>query len=392
MRALYIVFLYFLFDRELSVILYSDFLNSIYTFLSKFFSASIILYTIFIRKDRKSYILLGYLFLVFFSMLLSTFIKEGDIRRVFMIMYPVFAMSCLWLWQCSNIKRMFLFIRYLSNLYLLLAIVNLTFIILYPSFFNNYLINSGDMYFLGGENQVGYPLLKGFCLVLLNHYFTNNSKQLYLYIITYITTILIIFSGSNIIGMVCMFILIVPNIIQRTITSIPLSRLLTIFSFLFVFVILLNNLSIVLESSFISYIVVDLLGKNLTLTNRTIIWDIAIQGFLNSPIIGNGIRETVNLFYIKEAHTQGYLSAHNQILQTLYECGILFFVLLTPLLISFSRKLEQNNFIIKNIFKATICTLLIMFMGEAIGIDKLLFILVIGYVIVNRLSYAHMRV
>ena len=44
MRALYIVFLYFLFDRELSVILYSDFLNSIYTFLSKFFSASIILY------------------------------------------------------------------------------------------------------------------------------------------------------------------------------------------------------------------------------------------------------------------------------------------------------------------------------------------------------------
>lgn len=42
----------------------------------------------------------------------------------------------------------------------------------------------------------------------------------------------------------------------------------------------------------------DLLGKNLTLTNRTLIWGMVVDGFLNSPIIGNGVRETTSLFYI----------------------------------------------------------------------------------------------
>lgn len=85
---------------------------------------------------------------------------------------------------------------------------------------------------------------------------------------------------------------------------------------------------IILESPLVSYVIEDLLGKNLTLTNRTLIWGMVVDGFLNSPIIGNGVRETTSLFYISEQYTKGYMSAHNQILQSLYETGILFLYLL----------------------------------------------------------------
>ena len=43
---------------------------------------------------------------------------------------------------------------------------------------------------------------------------------------------------------------------------------------------------IILESPLVSYVIEDLLGKNLTLTNRTLIWGMVVDGFLNSPIIG----------------------------------------------------------------------------------------------------------
>lgn len=134
----------------------------------------------------------------------------------------------------------------------------------------------------------------------------------------------------------------IPNVIQRKIASLSLNTLLLVFVSLFVFVILFGNLMIILESPLVSYVIEDLLGKNLTLTNRTLIWGMVVDGFLNSPIIGNGVRETTSLFYISEQYTKGYMSAHNQILQSLYETGILFFVSLVPLFNELNKSLKSS--------------------------------------------------
>ena len=85
----------------------------------------------------------------------------------------------------------------------------------------------------------------------------------------HVSTILIIFSGSNVVGLVCMLLFLIPNVIQRKIASLSLNTLLLVFVSLFVFVILFGNLMIILESPLVSYVIEDLLGKNLTLTNRT---------------------------------------------------------------------------------------------------------------------------
>ncbi|WP_270620743.1 O-antigen ligase family protein, partial [Parabacteroides distasonis] len=141
---------------------------------------------------------------------------------------------------------------------------------------------------------------------------------------------------------------------------------------------LLGNLNVLLNTSLASYVIEGLLGKELTLSYRTIIWDMVIDGFFNSPFIGNGIRDTVNLFYISERYTTGYMSAHNQILQSLYECGILFFISLVPVVYNVSNKCQYAVPFVGNIFKATYCAILVMFMGEAPGMDKLLSMFIIG--------------
>lgn len=375
MRALFIILFYFLFDRELLNILHSEQLTYVFTAVSKVFSIIIIAILLLKHREKKMIAFFGYIFLPFFCMLLSTIINDGNIRTVFTVMYPIFSLAALIIWQCDTLYRTVYFVRCISILYFSLAVINFIFLILSPSYFVS---NSGDMYFLGGENHIGYPLIKGLCFVLLDYYFTGNKIYLFTYLIVHITTILIVFSGSNMIGLFCMILFVIPNPLSRLIRNLSLCRLLMMFSGVFVFIILLGNLNVLLNTSLASYVIEGLLGKELTLSYRTIIWDMVIDGFFNSPFIGNGIRDTVNLFYISERYTTGYMSAHNQILQSLYECGILFFISLVPVVYNVSNKCQYAVPFVGNIFKATYCTILVMFMGEAPGMDKLLSMFIIG--------------
>lgn len=166
MKAFFIIFLYFLFDRETYYILHSDTLSLIYVSLSKFFAVFVILMALIKQFNKNTLKVMGCICLVFFSMLISTVIKDGDVRRAIMIMYPVLAMGGLMLWQCSTFNRTKLFVRYIACFYFVLMAINFFFLLVSPSFFVNDSM-SGESYFLGIENQVGYPMMKGLCFVLI---------------------------------------------------------------------------------------------------------------------------------------------------------------------------------------------------------------------------------
>ena len=384
MRSLYIAFLYFLFDRTLPIILHSDLLNSIYVILSKLFTVIVIceLLTVILKKEGINFYPVLYILLIFFSLFVSTMLNNGDIPRWVMMLYPIIALSSLLLLECRTIAKMRRFVCSIANLYTFLAILNLLFLLYDPLLFaTNSML--GDMYFLGGENHIGYPLLMGLFFVFLKSYFLNNKKILVFYILIYAITIFTIFSGSNVIGFLCALFLLVPNPVRRIVLSLSLNKLSLIFAVLFTVVIILDNLMNVLESPLFSYVIEDVLGKDVTLTNRTIIWSIVLLGFFESPIFGHGIADTVNLFYISGRWSEGYLSAHNQMLQSLYEGGILLFLSFIPIIWWLSNALKQCDSPISNIFKAIFCALLVMFMGEAVGLDKLLSLIVVTIPLVS---------
>lgn len=80
---------------------------------------------------------------------------------------------------------------------------------------------------------------------------------------------------------------------------------------------------------YLEYIIVNVLQRNLTLTNRTIIWDRAIRFIREHPIFGYG-RENYGpraLKYGFKAESPAGLHAHNRILETLYGGGITMLIL-----------------------------------------------------------------
>ncbi|KYD31445.1 hypothetical protein B4114_2811 [Geobacillus stearothermophilus] len=114
---------------------------------------------------------------------------------------------------------------------------------------------------------------------------------------------------------------------------------------LIIFYFVINNLNSLL----------NILGKDATFTGRNYIWDIAINGILKHPIIGNGIRSywfdyksnSVN-YYLPWG--QGIWHSHNAFLELLLQFGVIggvFFVILYTVnfCISLNKFVKSENII-----------------------------------------------
>lgn len=374
MSGLYAAWFYFLFDRELYFVLHSDFLREIYVFLSKVFFLIICFYALkkINIKNKETTVLC--MLLPVFEMLVSTIYNDGDLRRVVMMVYPVMGMLALVMVQCTSKVSIAKFVQVLSNLYFWLVTINFIFLIIVPNFFINSASTSGDEFFLGIENQIGYPLVKGFLFCYLDSLFTHRNTKLYLYSIMHCVTIFLIFSGSNLIGYLCMLAMIIKTPIRKALTSISLGKVIIVFVALFCGLFIFELLVILLQSSWLEYIIVELLGKSLTLTDRTSIWAMVVNDFFNSPWLGYGVRDTVDLFLYNNL----YFSAHNQYLQSLYESGICYFIALIPFVKLFSDRMDRSALHVRRAISAAFLATMIMALGEAPGMDKILMISILG--------------
>ena len=136
------------------------------------------------------------------------------------------------------------------------------------------------------------------------------------------------------------------------------------------------------------------MGKDSTLTNRTYLWAAAIAEIAKAPFIGHGMLENRNYFKIDiNVNIRGQLSAHNQILQTLYEggfVGILIIVLFLILVGKYMHKIENEDIVV--IFKTFLIATMIMLLAEAPGWNALIYT---GYLLIaisislNRSQQSH---
>ena len=76
---------------------------------------------------------------------------------------------------------------------------------------------------------------------------------------------------------------------------------------------------------FFSYLLEDVMHKDLSFDNRTTIWASTIAAFLKQPLFGYGVTGGGGVL-VEFKYRVATLSAHNQILNTLYEGGIVSFV------------------------------------------------------------------
>lgn len=221
----------------------------------------------------------------------------------------------------------------ISGICVVLIVVNLLSII-----FNNtnYADTSGNIiYFWNTRNHLSSLFFLGMITCnLLWH--TKKSKQIGKSLRWWITIILVFFSilftmsSTTIVGILT-FIFLLIFIRRFKIIYRPVM--------LMIFALVLHLAIVVFRiQNVISYLVTQVLGKDMTFTGRTDIWDVALISFLHNFWTGTGKSNTIPVWFSETG-----VSAHNQLLEIGMEFGVIGLMLFIILLISIAIKISKNR-------------------------------------------------
>lgn len=239
----------------------------------------------------------------------------------------------------------------------LFVLINFATIILFPQGmyeFNNYTQN----YFLGYRNNSIMLFFPAIIFSIVRSLRKYNKLTLSSFVITAVSfaTVILAFSATSVIGMTVFILFLLLALINKMPNFLNIITYLAINITYFFGVIILR-----LQEAF-AFIIVDMLGRDLTFTGRTKIWDSALAAFAKSPVFGVGeIENQASRDLIGATH------AHNYYLDLLYKSGLPGFLIFFAILIICGVALYRNrkNGKIPFIVSGAICAFMIMLQSEA---------------------------
>lgn len=114
--------------------------------------------------------------------------------------------------------------------------------------------------------------------------------------------------------------------------------------------------------NYFSFIIENILGKSITFTGRTELWDLSYILIRNKPVFGYGIYENSGLLF----RNGWYYYAHNAVLEVMLQGGFLALTaFLAVFLISAFPLYKYRFHYISGIISITIFSMLIMMLMEA---------------------------
>ena len=227
----------------------------------------------------------------------------------------------------------------------------------------------GKLYFLGIRTRFTDYSIALIALVFIERAISNIKKSRFILIITIaLLNIILPFIATAIIGVVVFGIML---IILNKGVKISNKTIVTVF-------IIINILVVGFRiHTIFQGIIEDVLGKTMSLSGRTDIWDKSFAIIKDKMWFGHGYNNDGCFVMINNLLRQ----AHNQLLQGLYDGGIVSTVVFLGLLYSVAQKLDHNkgnqvNYIITSILSAYY----LMMISEIYAYYPQFFvILIIGY-------------
>ena len=230
---------------------------------------------------------------------------------------------------------------------------------------------------LGAENHLIYPLTIGLLLNLLHDHFSQDRARLQSYLVIYFVTAFVNFSVGSMAGVAVLLVYFLIPPVKKQLEKRPFVLFLALFAVGFIALVFFSEQ--VLGFPPIRFVIEEILGKDITLTHRTRLWDLALAAIAKSPIFGYGIGETDNVFRINAWDEWKNWSAHNQYLQTWYAGGTLALLALVAFLVYSSFVLQRSHDKqIPGCVKAIALVFMVMLLVEAPSFNTLFFTLILG--------------
>lgn len=329
---------------------------------------------VFSRKEKISGIIK--IFIIFYIILLVSTIlysKDFNAYRSYMIQ----AIGSLLIIEYYIKKDYKILIKSIADCTSIILILNLITVILFRDGFS---FGTEEGYYLLGIRIAFTPYVLLLLLTTLIYdkiQFNKkiSSKSIMLIFIGLLNLIVKeVVTGIVTIGVVGLIILIFN---KSKINNISFNKIMIMYSVLFIGIVVF---SIQYRIPFFSYLLEDVMNKDLSFNNRDIIWASAIDDIKQRPVLGYGITAGGGVEVEFEYNTK-ILVAHNQILHVLHEGGFISLILFIIIFIKISNKMDnfKSDYSVI-IIKSVLIGLLLMMITEVQSQKCIIFlILAIAY-------------
>jgi len=264
------------------------------------------------------------LFIAFqYILLMSTIWNRGDLKSLIFDSCSIITLSVYIDYMLKqNTKKI---INALLFCFELQIYLNLITVILFPD--GLYSDWTNNNWFLGTDNQHVYTMIFGICIALIQAKLSNRFARVICLSAASLFSIFWVWSATAVAGILLYFTLFLAIVVLRVNFFNYLN--LSMFNLVFFFSIIVFKVQ-----NLFQFFIEDFLGKSLTFTGRTYIWERAIYWIKKSWLIGYGY-ERASLHQLKTI----FPYCHNILLEQMYQGGIILILCLLLIQLCFGRLL-----------------------------------------------------
>lgn len=326
-----------------------------------------------VLKKRTYSKVINYIVLYLIVLTISTFSNSGDFQYLFTLVLGILTLSLITDYGLKNHTDYFL--GAFETMLSIMIYLNFITIILNP----NGLYMATDTFYtenwlLGYRNSlILYVLPALLCSVIISY--KNHGKLLFrtkiLFLVSVVSTIL---SGSSTL-LVGLFLIFVFMFFRKIFTS---KKVLNVKTYVITYIISFLGIIILRVQNIFSFIIVNILKRDLTFTGRVYIWDYVLEFIKLKPLLGYGVESTI-VRYAKTNYWKSF-HAHNMILEVLYKTGFIGLIIFLKIIhISSSELYKTRNDIVSKYVAWVIFTFMILLLMEAYSFIYIFYIFVFAF-------------
>ncbi|WP_294371710.1 O-antigen ligase [uncultured Clostridium sp.] len=344
-------------------------LKNIYNLYSAIASVIILaIWCIYYMKRKENSKLIFFIVSYYSIYIISTFLNshENIKNTLFNCICTISFLMLVDIWAKRDFKVLLKTLVVLFSTFIIINFILMEFLpgTLFRREFDKHLV-----YFLGEKNSLSFFIIPAVsCIIAYYHEYHKKIKKLGI-ILIFVAIYELFRTGSagSIVALLSGMILMIMNKLKFKIN---------VYHFMLLYIIMFILLVFVQNSAYYSYFIHDILGKSLTFSDRTTLWNQSLDMIKKFPWLGQGgyfINRCRFLYH------SGYYSSHNALLQSAVDAGIISIVFFCMNMKIACKELHKNREkqIAQDIIIGIICIML-TFLIEAFTFKYLYMLLVLG--------------
>lgn len=351
--------------KPVCVTVLSNTINNVYNVV--FLLDAMIIIALYILKAKCSKNII-YTIIFIIVLIVSTILNNGELNNCIMLGIKILTLCLIVEFGVKrNTKTFLIAFEFILSI---LVYINFITLLIYPKgMYMSYVSGYSSNWFLGFKNIHILYILPAILLNLINNSIASRKITVRTCTLLMVSTFSMIrvWSATGIVGIVlCLLYIFLPQKVKN-------AKFFYIKNYIITEVSLFLGIVMFRIQNLFSYIIVDLLKKDLTFTGRTIIWDYIIEYIKQKPLLGYGIESTITRFS-KGTLLHSY-HAHNIILELIYKTGLIGLFIIILIIVDVKKQLGnfKENVVARHL-AFWIFIYMIISLTEAYDMDMFFFI------------------